>query len=1157
MPHGDPGDWGQGADPRGGRGVTGGPRSSEGVALQSERAAKGVLTSNIEVPSWKSPTNPDLIGVSPDDFAWDHDRPFTPSWPPDPGVTYHGNNGFTPQPPTKVPSTAPKQASTTDTKAPKSVSIVSASCESKSVSGTLVGVVSVSYLKDPTDTNLASVQVWLSGYHGHQSPVLMASGSESPISFTADLTGETVKVSVVSVAFGGETAPPISSAPSVSVALNSSSGTPPAPSIAQQLVSTPVGFQFGFNVLAGLLEDLIAGYKIYRNTTNNSGTAAMIHFIAQDPTNTGVIYFQDQQPQGAVQYYWVSAVNVGGKESPLTAAQSSAVTTVSPVTAAGNVGSGVKIAGDSGQSTDSVVLGSVTGVQRNGCPDSEFKFGAAYWTLPAGATITQASGANGANQIQFAPGGNANCRSALLAVNAGSTVTVSMNVDATLCHAGDTPNFGLYYPQNSTFSTIATQTVGVAGRLHVTVTIPAGISQAQFNCGGNVLGTAFFSAPQIELGSVMTAYRPNSLDDATGGLASGIQVQEPGGVISPILLGDAHLRVRSGFDGSGRLLTGTVATPVASLDTGASRANTAIDSGNILVAGSADFARSYLNKHLGNIPDDATTGRLARRSAYISVGGSAVWLNLGTWTFPADAAGYALRIEGLGGQGYNSGNNQQAKIEILVRSGDGAIDNVAPNISGVTWIGHGNSAFVSSVKVISHGGSTAPTQNQWDVLVSVNSFSTAHWDFYCDTKSSFATNGATTTDPGAASTTVVVGAGQYVHDTSANLYGALLINGTTKSSIGLHDLHDRVAATINGYGGAGLANVPDDATSSRYAVLAIDSNRRALIDFGQTLHLGKHLGNMPDGGTRYAVVNGAGYGGLTAVASDGKLHASTALLPTACFLPTQGLDFTGSETWDSGTSKYSVQLSTAAATLGRNDGTTLAVAASSSPTAEFAATTAIYFYPRVNVSTGAVDWQGGGSTSASATLAQNCYLDGYMPANGDITNPTVTYTTGATGGGGGGGTGGGGTGGGDTCPADDQLMDARTPDGREVVVSAAEIEVGWAVRDWDGEWNEVHAAWSADGELHYVSVRGVDGQETYHVDLDHRWAIADDPDGANDDDWTISRNLHAGDGLVAADGSLVRVVDVSAPHRGRYRKLQCDRQRMRLGKLIGHNFQTS
>lgn len=44
---------------------------------------------------------------------------------------------------------------------------------------------------------------------------------------------------------------------------------------------------------------------------------------------------------------------------------------------------------------------------------------------------------------------------------------------------------------------------------------------------------------------------------------------------------------------------------------GANKGDAALDAGNVLVAGSADFSRSYTGKHMGNLPDDATSDRRA------------------------------------------------------------------------------------------------------------------------------------------------------------------------------------------------------------------------------------------------------------------------------------------------------------------------------------------------------------------------------------------------------------------------------------------------------------------------------------------------------------------------------------------------------------------
>lgn len=57
------------------------------------------------------------------------------------------------------------------------------------------------------------------------------------------------------------------------------------------------------------------------------------------------------------------------------------------------------------------------------------------------------------------------------------------------------------------------------------------------------------------------------------------------------------------------------------VERGGNKGDIALDAGNVLVAGSADFTRAYPNKNLGNIPDDATTDRRAA-TANEKTGGS-------------------------------------------------------------------------------------------------------------------------------------------------------------------------------------------------------------------------------------------------------------------------------------------------------------------------------------------------------------------------------------------------------------------------------------------------------------------------------------------------------------------------------------------------------
>lgn len=105
--------------------------------------------------------------------------------------------------------------------------------------------------------------------------------------------------------------------------------TTPAPTIAVPLATIPTGYQFSFNQVRLPLSstNTINNYKVYRSTANNSATASVIRTIIHNPANVGQpVVVQDNQPNAAVEFYWVSAVSIAGVESSLTPAQSAQVT---------------------------------------------------------------------------------------------------------------------------------------------------------------------------------------------------------------------------------------------------------------------------------------------------------------------------------------------------------------------------------------------------------------------------------------------------------------------------------------------------------------------------------------------------------------------------------------------------------------------------------------------------------------------------------------------------------------------------------------------------------------------------------------------------------------------------------------------------------------
>jgi hypothetical protein len=304
-----------------------------------------------------------------------------------------------------------------------------------------------------------------------------------------------------------------------------------------------------------------------------------------------------------------------------------------------------------------------------------------------------------------------------------------------------------------------------------------------------------------------------TVDDATTSRFAVVQID---GARRPITdFASAHLNKN----------TDNIADATGSPLTGGKRGFVAIDGGNVLVAGSADFSRAYTGKHLGNIPDNTASGRLAKLTFYNPLGNAAsAWVKVGTWVFPVDGQGHSIHIEMVSGNGYNTNSNQQTLTDMFVRGSNGISG--APNISGATWISQGNANGVLAVKVVATGGSALQTNGSWEIWVNVGPFGDYSLHLDLEPNDTWTNSGTTGSDPGAASSTVVVGTGRNFVDSTA------IVNPT-----GI-DL-------ARGYTGKHLGNIPDDGGSARFAVASIDAARKALIDFAQT-HTNKHLGNVPD-----------------------------------------------------------------------------------------------------------------------------------------------------------------------------------------------------------------------------------------------------------------------------------------------------------------------
>lgn len=205
----------------------------------------------------------------------------------------------------------------------------------------------------------------------------------------------------------------------------------------------------------------------------------------------------------------------------------------------------------------------VTGAQDNLIPDSDLKFGTAYWNLAAqggGQWIISKAGDNTHNCLEVIGNGAAlttYVKSAVFSIEPGTYTLSLVSYFADNIISGEL-KIGIYDPGVTTVygAVYVPSNTAQGARVSGSVTIPSGVTQAIALAYGNgaVLPSGYgtcIQQMQLEAGSSMTAYRPNALDRATGGLASGISVQEPGGSLSSMLLGDGHERVRTTIGGYG------------------------------------------------------------------------------------------------------------------------------------------------------------------------------------------------------------------------------------------------------------------------------------------------------------------------------------------------------------------------------------------------------------------------------------------------------------------------------------------------------------------------------------------------------------------------------------------------------------------------------
>ena len=187
----------------------------------------------------------------------------------------------------------------------------------------------------------------------------------------------------------------------------------------------------------------------------------------------------------------------------------------------------------------STVSLATTGQQRNLIPDSDFKFGNTYWTAsnshPALAWVAGA-GATGGYGFVYTGTGNAasydNRTSLPIPVTPGQTYSYSCDVDfSAMTTASGSPGIYIRNTTNTGSYTIASLPAGFKGRVTGTFTVPSGVTEILFLLTVQTStvqsgATCTFSNPQLEVGSVVTAYKPNLTDDATGYIQHGAMSNE-------------------------------------------------------------------------------------------------------------------------------------------------------------------------------------------------------------------------------------------------------------------------------------------------------------------------------------------------------------------------------------------------------------------------------------------------------------------------------------------------------------------------------------------------------------------------------------------------------------------------------------------------------
>lgn len=199
------------------------------------------------------------------------------------------------------------------------VSAVSASENGFIVDGVLWSEVTCSYTAPNPLGTFAGVFLVIQNYNGSSELVKVtehhytgSGGGSAHFKVILQRTNETVTLFFVATNKDSDTVADWSSEPHTTVVLDGNASAPTAP-------TSFTGSSQQLGVLLSWdenIEDNIKGYNLWRNVTNNAGTADNIAVIAANGLGTGkATYFDKETLLGTTYWYWVTAVDNIGLES--------------------------------------------------------------------------------------------------------------------------------------------------------------------------------------------------------------------------------------------------------------------------------------------------------------------------------------------------------------------------------------------------------------------------------------------------------------------------------------------------------------------------------------------------------------------------------------------------------------------------------------------------------------------------------------------------------------------------------------------------------------------------------------------------------------------------------------------------------------------------